>query len=286
MSHPTHPTHPTQPQPSQPPPLIVSVDIKTLGNRHESEPFSVGFCYGTTWLDRKKYRITIRPSSYSHYYADTDTDADTDTKETDDNPLFDETFLPDWEQICDPVTYEGFWKNHEMVLRNLWRDALHPKKAWKEIDKFIKTIYNIAEEDNNEVIWISDNPSYDFSHLDHGISKYLDQLPVRFSNRQTKSEIKQYFKENNKYPDSYENHCIEDPSEQIKFHPHKNIIEKIVKTIVQHTHYPDKDAEEIYLTYLLLTIVNCDDIPRTEYHDPIYNKIYDQIYDKFCNEKK
>jgi hypothetical protein len=36
---------------------LCAVDIESLGRTNSMGVLSIGFCYGTTWEDRKKHRI-------------------------------------------------------------------------------------------------------------------------------------------------------------------------------------------------------------------------------------
>jgi hypothetical protein len=49
--------------------LYVAVDIEAFGHADNVTPFSVGFCYGTSWDDRKKFRVTMIPTGPHTYYS-------------------------------------------------------------------------------------------------------------------------------------------------------------------------------------------------------------------------
>lgn len=129
-------------------------------------------------------------------------------------------------------------------------------KSMIKISDFLKELYakEVFDEKANtkiRVVWLGDNPAYDFSHLNRAVSTYCDELPVRYSNRLSLTDMRYMVRIGKTLPtDGY--HGISDPSEAIDFHPHAKLIEETVNKHSAHTHMPDDDAEGIFLQQLLL----------------------------------
>jgi hypothetical protein len=223
-----------------------AVDIESLGHANSSIPFSIGFCHGSNWENRKKVRISIQPDAYHKFHPK----YGTELKVADYSDL--SSYITD---VCEPCTWSEFWSKNTDILSDLLSEAIPAKEGFSAVSDIIKEIYT-----NKSVSFLGDNPSFDFSHMSYALEKYCDELPMRFSNRKTFTELR-----NSSDPlpsDGY--HGIKDPSERIKYHPRKSDINAVVKAMSNHSHKPDDDAEGIYLQYLLLKddkfLTECSDL--------------------------
>jgi len=228
---------------------ICAVDIETLGHANSAIPFSVGFCFGTCWADRRKVRISILPDTPHVYHNDFD-------KTFNDLSIdFQRLSLEDqMKHACEPCTWSEFWSKNTNVLGVLMKEALPIKDGFQLLSNTIKQIYStehmsIDTKTPYRVTFLGDNPGYDFSHLNAALEKYCDELPIRYSNRRTLTELRNL---NNVVAPTDGYHGISDPSEQIEFHRHAVLIDILVEEFSVHSHLPDDDAEGIYLRYLLI----------------------------------
>jgi hypothetical protein len=236
--------------------LYVAVDIEAFGHADNLTPFSVGFCYGTSWDDRKKFRVTMIPTGPHTYYSGELSGKSNEEygkmiRDSLNNP---EEFSKVMQIFCDPVTWSEFWSKNQEILRKLFSDdnMMSTQVGMLRISDFLKELYaNEKTNTKTRIIWLGDNPAYDFSHLNRAVSTYCDELPVRYSNRLSLTDMRYMVKIGKTLPtDGY--HGISDPSEAIDFHPNAKLIEEIVDKHSAHTHMPDDDAEGIFLQQLLL----------------------------------
>lgn len=236
-----------------------AIDIEALGHANSAIPFSVGFCYGSCWEDRTKTRVTILPEKPHIYHGNHRQTFNNMNINVKDLPLEDSMKL-----LCEPVTWNEFWSKNTTVLSTLMKEALPTFEGFCKLSDIIKNVYS-AEKKSYRVVFLGDNPAYDFSHLDRALQKYCDELPIRYSNRLSLTEMRKLHNEGKELPsDGY--HGISDPSEQISFHPNAKNIKTLVKEFANHSHLPDDDAEVIFLQHLLL---------KNE-------KFYDNMMEKFA----
>jgi hypothetical protein len=222
---------------------LCAVDIEALGRANSMGVLSIGFCYGTTWEDRKKHRISILPDKYHNYHEKAGQTWDYLKVANAKIPLTE--FIQD---VCEPGTWKEFWSNHVEVLETLFAEAYYPKVAYEDLSNFIKKIYSVEskEEKKYRVVFLGDNPSYDFGRIDYVLEKYCDELPLRYSNREKIANIRGGKLLNDGY------HAIKDPSERAKYFKNDKAMEKVMVNHAKHSHMPDDDAELIYLQYLLM----------------------------------
>jgi hypothetical protein len=220
---------------------LCAVDIEVLGRSSKSNVLSIGFCYGSTWENRKKFRVSIIPDSYHIYHQKyrcvPDIKGDLEDYITD---------------VCEPALWKEFWSSRKAELKTLFSEAIPIEDAMNKLSKFIKDLYTNEMLSQGtvhpyEITFLGDNPSFDFSHIDRLLSHYCDELPLRYSNRQTSKEIR----ESGEICEDGD-HCISDPSAQIEFCEYNKLIYYILDKYTKPTHLPDDDAERIYLQYLLL----------------------------------
>lgn len=210
---------------------LCALDIEALGHVNSCGAFSVGFCYGTTWEDRKKIRFTFAPKSYHRFHPKYGTPY-----------ILKDDEKINWEDIIEPVTWAEFWSKNTDVLNVLASEFTE----FKYLSEFVKELYSVG----TKVTFLGDNPAYDFSHLAYEFEAH-DELPIRFSNRLKLSEMQKMFAAGDPLPsDGY--HGIKDPSERIKYYHSPDTLNQIVKKLTSHSHLPDDDAEGIYLSYLLM----------------------------------
>ena len=233
---------------SKPVEYLCALDIEALGRVNSSPPFSVGFCHGTCWEDRQKVRITMLPSFPHSYHNNHNKTIDELGINLEDMKLDDAMSF-----MCENNTWNEFWSKNQNVLSDLMKEALPAKEGYRKLSDTIKQIYSVenSTESKYRVTFLGDNPAYDFSHLNAALETQCDELPIRYSNRLTISEMRQLPRDQAALvSDGY--HGIKDPSERIKYHPNAEKIEALVKKYANHSHMPDDDAEGIYLQYLLL----------------------------------
>lgn len=238
---------------------LCALDIETVGRANGSMPISVGFCYGTNWEDRKKVRISIRPNSYHCYHEkygqffNLHNAVELSKLSITDEKRLDEHYIQD---ICEPATWSEFWSKNKEILLTLLTEGKSVTDGFQELSNFIKKLYSIEKLTTNtkrpyKVTFLGDNPAYDFGRLDAALEKYCDELPIRYSNRRTLTELRELAKEGFSFlNDGY--HGIKDPSERVKFFEKSKLLSAIVDQNTAHTHMPDDDAEGIYLQYLLM----------------------------------
>jgi hypothetical protein len=221
-----------------------AIDIEALGHANNAIPFSIGFCHGTCWEDRTKTRVTILPEKPHIYHKNHYRNFNEMNINVKNLPLEDSMQL-----LCEPVTWNEFWSKNKDILSILMKEALPTNEGFCKLSDVIKNIY--CAEKNYRVVFLGDNPAYDFSHLDNALYKYCDELPIRYSNRLSLTELRNLYNNGKELPsDGY--HGISDPSEQIAFHPNAKNIKTLVKDFSSHSHLPDDDAEVIYLQHLLI----------------------------------
>lgn len=228
--------------------LFCAVDIEALGHANGSIPISVGFCYGTSWEDRIKVRISIMPDQYHVYHTKYGQKWNPPS-----NGLNITDFIQD---ICEPMTWSEFWSKNTKILETIFKEAVPTNDGFQALSNFIKKLYSIellsaGTSRPYKVTFIGDNPGYDFSHINAALEKYCDELPLRYSNRRTFTELRELYNQNVQLPsDGY--HGIKDPSERIKYFSSTQLVDHIVKKNSNHSHLPDDDAEGIYMQYLLM----------------------------------
>lgn len=126
--------------------LLIAVDIETSGCQFSKHGIlAIGFCIGdlNNIHNNNKYRINFA---------------------LDENIVF--------EKRC----MDEFWSKNMNKLEELKKDQYSPKQG---IQKFIDYIDNF--EKTFELIFISDNPTFDFGFINYYLDKYLDRRPLSFN---------------------------------------------------------------------------------------------------------
>jgi hypothetical protein len=131
----------------------------------------------------------------------------------------------DFEKKC----YEEFWTKHEDILDDIRKEAVDSKSAWNEIGQFLDRLSD--KYPNSNIVILSDNPAFDLSRIDYELFTRLGRLGCR--------HIGKYRR-------------VMDPTEQRTFFPRKVEMKELVKKLAPHTHYPDDDAEGIFLQQIIL----------------------------------
>ena len=148
------------------------------------------------------------------------------------------------EDVCEPPTWNEFWSKNKNILHTLFSEEIDMKQVYKLISDTIKTIYETSK--TRKITLLGDNPAYDYSRIDYALEKYCDELPIRFSNREKITKMR----ETNPTSEGY--NSIKDPTERMKYHVDKDLVDRLSKLMSKHTHLPDDDAEMIYVQYLLM----------------------------------
>lgn len=135
----------------------------------------------------------------------------------------------DFEKRC----LEEFWSPDEMqsILNRIRKEACKTEEeAVNKIDAFLNEIEE--QWPDNEIEFISDNPSFDVGTVDYLLWIHKNRLPMRYTSK-------------GRY------RWVSDPSERLyALGKSKEVKDKISKTVVKHDHWPENDATFIYASML------------------------------------
>lgn len=144
--------------------------------------------------------------------------------------------------VCFPVPEENefesrclkeFWSKPEMkeILDRIRKEACKSEEeAVDKIDSFLNDLEK--EYPDQEIEFVSDNPSFDVSAVDYLLLTYKGRLPMRYTSK-------------GKY------RYISDPSERLwVMGKTQQAKEYINEKIVEHDHWPENDATYIYASML------------------------------------
>jgi hypothetical protein len=138
----------------------------------------------------------------------------------------------DLEQF-DSRCYEEFWSKNLEILNDIKKNSIDAKQAWREIASFLTIIESDYPADNYKIKIVSDNPSYDISKIDYCLEFYTGRKGLHYN-------------DNGSY------RGVSDPSEQDKYFLYKSILKDQIKLRAKHSHYPDDDAEVMFLSQVVL----------------------------------
>jgi hypothetical protein len=134
--------------------------------------------------------------------------------------------INDFEGIC----YNEFWSNHISILNDFKKEAVSADIAWSDISKFFDNLE--TEFPHANFVIVSDNPAFDIARVDYELFTRLGRLGCR--------HIGKYRR-------------VMNPNEQRLFFPGKVQMKELVKSLAPHTHYPDDDAEGLFLQQVILS---------------------------------
>ena len=91
---------------------------------------------------------------------------------------------PDGKTLGDfePTCWHEFWaKQPEEVLNGCKKFAIPIDSAFVEVAQFLQDLERAFPEDCFEIIFLTDNPSFDIANIDFGLEMYAKRKPMRFS---------------------------------------------------------------------------------------------------------
>ncbi len=81
--------------------------------------------------------------------------------------------------VYNPNCYERFWKNKQALMKRIKEEGIPQKQAFEEFHAFlilIETKYTHAN-----LVFVSDNPSFDFTHFDFWFQRETQKGSIRYS---------------------------------------------------------------------------------------------------------
>lgn len=139
--------------------------------------------------------------------------------------------IDEWKKHIEEVCYNSFWSKNLPLLQAFRNEScMNSSEMWQSITEFLDQV--VYSNPQQKVIILTDNAGFDISLMNFNLWKYTKRVGVRYNQK-------------GKY------HSIDDPCEQLTYHPQKQQIYDQVYSKCQHSHYPDDDAEVIYYTFLL-----------------------------------
>lgn len=130
----------------------------------------------------------------------------------------------------EPRCWDQFWsKQPKDLVEQLKSGAVDQHEGFASFSRFLDTF-----EDNAEVVFLSDNPSFDIATLDANLERYSNRMPLRYSA-------------------SWAYRTVVDTDSVMDLLPKRElakITEKFVDPFVVHDHDPANDAEYIYRSYV------------------------------------
>lgn len=133
----------------------------------------------------------------------------------------------DFEARC----WIDFWSKQPVeIIEGCKENALPPEQAWKQIGKFIDSLEKSYPNDN--IKFLSDNPSFDIANIDYNLEKYTGRSPMRYSST-----------------GKYRSVVAADDMFDMIPKTQKSIAMEEINSVVSHDHNPVNDAHHIFLQY-------------------------------------
>ena len=189
----------------------VALDIEKTGCMHYKHPVvSIGYCVGDgqgNIYTKNKFNLTVNWPTINN-----------------DNIID----FGDFE----PRSWKEFWmKQDNKLIDELKKDTVTQAIGFQAFNMLLKNL----EEKYGELIFLSDNLSFDIACLDINLERYCNRRPLRYSS----------------FSDNYQSVL---PADDLLYSLPQEIIkeatEKFITPYVKHDHDPMNDAEYIYRQYI------------------------------------
>lgn len=190
--------------------IFVAVDIETTGafmvqNAINSIGFWIGDEFGTD-ISSKKFNIEVTwPAIVNGEIIN----------------------YGDFEPKC----WNEFWsKQSSEIIEKCKSGAVSKEEAWKQIREFIDNLEIQFPENSHQIVFVTDNGSFDIAFINYGLEMNTGRAPMRYSSSGKYRQIHQADDAFKTLPKSL------------------NVSEwKRIEGIVKHDHDPVNDAHAIYL---------------------------------------
>lgn len=195
--------------------IYVAIDIETTGPKFKNDILAIGVVIG-----RKSNQSVIEQRVWCFHHQG--------LLESENQDSFFEI-----------STWNEFWSKNKHVLEKINLESQSKPESPDETWEYFKSYWDQLDErfPNDQIVILSDNPSFDCSKIDYQFFKRFDRWPMRYS-------------KDNKY------RLIQDPSERLASFSYRKTIYDNMKQFFKNStpHWPTNDAFAILLTQFSIDI--------------------------------
>jgi len=142
--------------------ILIGVDIEKAGAMFQHPVISVGFVIGTLHgviLERKKFNLQV------------------EWFQTAENGSV--LSYGDFEPRC----VDEFWSKHPEAIEKCVKNPAPEAQsiAWMNIASWINSLELKYPHDRYNIVFVTDNASFDIANIDYNLEKYLNRLPMRYT---------------------------------------------------------------------------------------------------------
>jgi len=204
--------------------IYVAHDIEKAGAYIIQNPIvSLGFYIGD---DMGNLLQTVKFNFIAKWYQTAITQI------TENEEILKVTDYGDFEPSC----VQNFWLKLDPIIkaRCFEPEPLEPFLGWTAVSHFLQSLEDKYPDDKYNIIFLTDNPSFDTASIDYALEKYVGRLPMRYSST-----------------GKYRLIIAADDAFDMLPSKYRNNAQKKIKKIVKSDHDPVNDAHYIYLKYIM-----------------------------------